>query len=485
MKVTFIYPDYFDDQQIHQESQGRVYLGLAYLAATLRKSGRDCELIHLVEAPRKEQLVSMVENTNPDIIAFSSTTLQFSKVISISRWIREHFTTPILCGGVHPTIAPEDTISAEEIDFACVGEGEGVILDLCDALEEGTPLEKIKGLWGKQGARQFRNAPRPLICDLDSLPFPDRTIFHDINMAPNQKKRLTVMASRGCPFNCSYCCNHALKRVYPNPDRYTRFRSPDNVVREIEQELGRNPDFDTVRFDDDILALNRAWLKEFSETYRLRIGKPYICNARADLLNDNSVRLLAESGCSTIAIGVESGNLWLRKNVLQRSMTDETIYRAFRLCREYGIKTVSLNMIGFPHETVEMALDTVKMNARIDPDLAQVTTLHPFPNTNIYDICKKNGMLGDSSTDTLFSGKSELELDKMSRSLVNMISENFVLLKVAYRIILRLPPILRGLVTKTADFLIGSSMLPVQYRSRILARWRSKLDWKHFLGIDY
>ncbi|MBN2169425.1 MAG: B12-binding domain-containing radical SAM protein [Actinobacteria bacterium] len=485
MKVTFIYPDYFDDQNIHLQSQGRVYLGLAYLAAALRESGRECELIHLVKAPQKEQLLSMVENTKPDIIAFSSTTLQFSKVRTISKWIREHDQTPIVCGGVHPTIAPEDTALCEDIDFACVGEGEGVLLDLCEALEKGKPLENISGLLGKSGGRQFKNPPRPLICDLDSLPFPDRNIFQDINMAPNQKKRLTVMASRGCPFNCSYCCNHALKRVYPNPGSYTRFRSPENVIREIEQEFGNKPDLETIRFDDDILALNRLWLEEFSATYRSRIGKPYICNARADLLNENSVRLLAESGCSTIAIGIESGNLWLRKNVLQRSMTDDVICRAFRLCREYGIKTVSLNMVGFPHETVKMALDTVKINANIDPDLAQVTTLHPFPNTKIYDICKKDGMLCDSSTDTLFSGKSELELDTMSNDLVNMISENFVLLKVIYHKILKLPPVIRSLVTKTADFFIGSGILPIQYRSRILAKWRSKLDWKHFLGIDY
>lgn len=485
MKITFVYPDYFEDQEIHQESQGRVYLGIGQLAAVLRGNGHECELIHLVKPGNKDKVIGDISDTKPDLIAFSATTLQFAKIKTLAKWIKEELDLPIICGGVHPTIAPEDSIAVNEIDYICIGEGEGVLLDLCSAMEEHKPLDRIAGLWGKSNSNEFRNRTRPLIEDLDSLPFPDRSIFLDRNLAANQKNRLTVMASRGCPFNCSYCCNHALKRVYPNQKHYTRFRSPENVIQEIEMELGRRPGIETVRFDDDILALNRSWLKEFSALYESRVGLPYVCNARADLLSEESVELLSSSGCITAAIGIESGNPWLRRNVLGRSMDDDAIHRAFRLCRDYGIKTVSLNMVGFPHETMDMALDTVKMNAKIDPDLAQATTLYPFPGTTIFEICKREGMLRDSTTDTLFSGRSPLDLDLMSREVVNLISENFILLKAAYQKIFKLPHPAGNLALILFDFFLHSRVLPIGLKRIILQKFRSRLDWRHFIGVDY
>lgn len=485
MKVTFVYTDYFEDQEIHQESQGRVYLGIGQLAAVLRRNGHECDLIHLVRPCSKDEVIGEVKDTKPDLVAFSATTLQFAKIKTISSWIKEELDVPTVCGGVHPTIAPENAISVHEIDYVCIGEGEGVLLDLCGALEGHRPIDRIEGLWGKTNGRIFKNHVRPLIEDLDSLPFPDRSIFLDRNLAANQKTRLTVMASRGCPFNCSYCCNHALKHVYPNSKRYTRFRSPENVIQEIEMELGRRPDIETVRFDDDILALNKSWLKEFSALYRSRVCLPFICNARADLLSEESVELLSRSGCITAAIGVESGNHWLRRNVLHRPMDDDAIQRAFLLCKNYGIKTVSLNMIGFPHETMSMALDTVKINAMIDPNLAQATTLYPFPGTKIFDICKHEGMLRDTPTDTLFSGKSCLVLDSMSSDEVNLISENFILLKAAYQKIYELPQPAGSLVCKLLDFFLRTKVISVGLKGKILQRFRSRLDWKHFIGVDY
>ncbi|MBK5094017.1 MAG: hypothetical protein JJE48_10955, partial [Actinobacteria bacterium] len=173
------------------------------------------------------------------------------------------------------------------------------------------------------------------------------------------------------------------------------------------------------------------------------------------------------------------------KNVLLRSMSDEKIMKAFALCHEQGIPTVSLNMVGFPHETLEMALDTVKMNSRIKPGLAQVTALFPFPNTRIHRMCLEGDMLGDATADTLFSGKSQLNLDKMSREQVNMVCENFVLLMVAYQWCEKLAHPLSGLASKALDFFLSTGLIPDRLRDRILERRRYRLDWKYFIGVDY
>jgi anaerobic magnesium-protoporphyrin IX monomethyl ester cyclase len=481
MKVTFVYPDYFETQDI----QGRVYLGIGYLASVLKAGGHSVDLLHLVVPSVREEVISARRASTPDLVAFSATTLQFAKVKELAGWVKEDLGLPVACGGVHPTIDPEGTIAEECIDYICIGEGEAAFLELCDTLEAGGATDGIRSIWSRRGGEIVRNPVRPLVEDLDSLPFPDREIFDKENFAANQKKRLTMMASRGCPFDCSYCCNHLQKTVYPNPKKYVRFRSPANVIAEIESARLADPELEQVRFDDDILTLDRRWFREFAALYKERVGLPFICNGRVDLLNEEMVGLLADAGCSAIAMGIESGNQWLRENVLGRHMSDEKMVRAFSLCRTSGIPTVSLNMTGFPHETLAMALDTVKMNALIEPDLAQVTALCPFPNTRIYNVCEEGGMLGDATPDTLFSGRSELRLDKMSRDQARMVCQNFVLLMVAYRKCSAMPWPASRIATAALDLFLKTRLVPNAVRDRILEKRRGRLDWKYFLGVDY
>ncbi|HEY5502706.1 MAG TPA: radical SAM protein [Candidatus Anoxymicrobiaceae bacterium] len=485
MKVTFVYPDYFETQETRAEPQGRVYLGIGYLSSVLEQAGHSVDLVHLVAPAARGELIDRLRQSAPGLVAFSATTLQFSKVRELAGWVKEDLALPVACGGVHPTIDPEGTIAEPAIDYICVGEGEAALLELCDALDAGGAVESIASIWSKRDGDVVRNPVRPLVEDLDSLPFPKRDLFEVKDFAANQKKRLTMMASRGCPFDCSYCCNHIQKAIYPNGKKYVRFRSPANVVAEIESARAVDPSIEQVRFDDDILTLDRRWFREFASMYKERVGLPFICNGRVDLLNDEMVALLADAGCSAIAMGVESGNLWLRKNVLGRPMPDDKILAAFALCHEHGIPTVSLNMTGFPHETLAMALDTVKMNSAIEPDLAQVTALCPFPNTRIHDVCAEGGMLGDSTPDTLFSGRSELKLDRMTRDQVRMVCENFVLLMVAYRKCAALPWPLSRAATAGLDLFLKTRLVPQGARDRILEKRRYKLDWKYFLGVDY
>lgn len=485
MKVTFVYSDYFETQDIHTEPQGRVYLGIGYLSASLKRAGHEVELVHLVEPTGRRELLELVWSTRPGLVAFSATTLQFSKVCAMSSWVKEELGVPTVCGGVHPTIAPEEALAEPGIDYICRGEGEEALVQLCDSLEDGGSVEGVAGIWGTSRGKVFRNPVRPLVEDLDSLPFPDRGIFDPAKFASNQQKRLTMMASRGCPFSCSYCCNHLQKTIYPNSEHYVRFRSPGNVVAEIEDARAADTGIEQVRFDDDILTLDRKWFREFAVLYRDRVGLPFICNARVDLLNEEMVRLLAEAGCVTVAMGVESGSAWLRRNVLERGIDDDKIYRAFSLCHQYGISTVSLNMTGFPHETISMALETVKMNARIEPGAVQVAALCPFPNTRIFAVCEEGGMIGDAIGDTIFSGRSELNLDAISRQQVNMICQNFVLLMVWYRKLAGLPRPLAHAAEKGLDRFLESRLVPSGMRDRVLEKSRYRLDWKYYYGVDY
>ena len=409
MKVTFIYPDFFQYPDGSFMPEGRIYLGVAYLSAVLKKAGHETSLVHVVEPPEKEWLLERVRAEAPDLVGFSSTTHMFRHVALMAGWLREETRIPTVCGGVHPTIAPGEVARTPGIDIACRGEAEETLLELCGALEAGRDFAAIPGLTFLRGDALIRNPVRPLLEDLDSLPFPDRSIFDPALFCADQHPRGTLMASRGCPFNCTYCSNHAQKSVYPNPERYVRFRSPENVVAEIEQMVACDRAIEFIRFDDDILTVDREWFGRLSGLYRERVGMPFICNSRVNFMDEEMACALAGMGCVVVCMGIESGNEWMREKVLNRRMSNRRIVEAFAACRDAGMKTVSTNMFGLPLEDTSMVLDTIRLNALCHPDTIQVSTFIPYPGTELYGVCEDEGLLEGGRVDSIFEGRSPLK----------------------------------------------------------------------------
>lgn len=390
--------------------EGRIYLGIAYLSAVLKAAGHETSLVHVVEPPERDSLVERVRAEKPDLLGFSSTTHMFRHVARWAGWLRDETGIAAACGGVHATIATDEVLSTDGIDFAVIGEAEDTLLELCDAIESGRDPSRIAGLWaiGPDGA-VVRNPARALRTDLDELPLPDRSIFDTSLFCEDQHPRGTLMASRGCPFNCTYCSNHAQKSVYPNPKDYVRFRSPENVVAEIEQMVSADGRIEYIRFDDDILTTDRDWFARLSELYREKIGMPFICNSRVNFMDERMAHSLAEMGCSVVCMGIESGNPWLREEVLNRHMSDEQIVRAFAACHDAGMKTVSTNMHGLPLEETSMVLDTIRINGRCHPDTIQVSTFIPYPATELFRLCEERGLIEGERVDSIFAVRSPLK----------------------------------------------------------------------------
>ena len=474
MKVTFIYTDFFQYADGSFMPEGRVYLGIAYLAAVLKEAGHQVSLVHVVEPPEREWLVERVRSEAPDLIGFSSTTHMYRHVARWAGWLREELQTPAVCGGVHPTIAPEEVASTAGIDFAVRGEAEDTLLELCDALEKGRDPTAIPGIWARAGVTLVENPTRSLRTDLDSLPFPDRTIFDPGLFCADQHPRGTLMASRGCPFNCTYCSNHAQKSAYPNPKDYVRFRSPENVVAEIEHMLASDPGIEYIRFDDDILTTDREWFGRLSELYRARVGMPFICNSRVNFMDRALAGALAEMGCTVVCMGIESGNPWLREKVLNRHMSNRQIIEAFAACREAGLKTVSTNMFGLPLEEAAMVLDTIKVNARCHPDTIQVSTFIPYPGTELHALCKERGLIEGGRVDSIFGVQSPLKSTESGWE-PDAIKSNFHTLAYTYgRIDQFESERLSGLAERGLDSLLTSGVLPSGIRRRAFgafARW--------------
>lgn len=406
MRITFVYPDFVVGRKYPHSKQLRVTPGgwysegLASLSAVLKAAGHKVSLIHIRQPAKRESFEQEIKKKNPDIVGFTARTSAFSYIKEYLRWTKEIDPTfRTILGGVHPTIAPEECIKAEGADFICQGEGERPLIDLCQALEKRQDTSRISNLLIKKQGQIIRNPARKTIFPLDSLPLPDFELFDFPNLISSQLKVATVMVSRGCPYSCGYCCNHKLRQVYPDPEHYTRFRSPQNIMLYLKKLLRLYPWIASIRFWDNILGIEKTWLKEFSELYKKEIGLPFSCDHRSNLADYETLKLLKDAGCYQIYFGVETGNEELRKNILCRYITNQQTKESFKNCQKLGMKTLAYNIVGLPFETPPKTLETIKLNAKINPGNMVVNVFTPFPHTKLYDVCLKEKFITDKPID--------------------------------------------------------------------------------------
>lgn len=436
MRVLFIYPDI-----LRTYYYGSYYHGIGYLSAVLKMAGHSVSLIHLVhQAPTRTELLQRVFKTKPDLVAISATTNQFLFVKRWLKWLKEADANLLtVCGGIHPTLNPQEAIATDGLDIICRGEGEEALVELVNRLDQGRSIDDIANLWIKKSDGSIlRNPLRPLTENLDTLPFPDREIF-DFERLYYSGKAAVFMASRGCPYACSYCCNHALAQLYSSTGKqYVRFRSVDNLIQEIGQALGRFRFIKHIEFDDDILPLRQDWFLEFTSKYASQIGLPFTCNMRPNLMNEEVARLLKVAGCSQVRMGIESGNEYIMSRVLNRSLTRHQILRAFRLCKEAGLPTSSYNMIGLPFENWHNVFETISLNADCETGAAQSTVFYPYRNTVIYDICSQNGLLTDKEAPD-YLWESVLNLKSMTQTQLAFLNQFFPYLVWIFKVLRKIP----------------------------------------------
>jgi anaerobic magnesium-protoporphyrin IX monomethyl ester cyclase len=349
----------------------------------------------------------------------------------------------------------------------CVGEGEGAMLELCESLEADRDITTISNLWVKQGQQVHTNAPRPLIEDLDRLPFPDTHIFDYPNLETSKRGLAPVMASRGCDKACTYCCNHKIRSVYRNHSHYVRFRSVENVLRNIQTLLTEYPFIRFINFVDDILPLRRDWFRQFAQEYRKQIGLPFRSKCRPDLLSEEVIQLLKEAGCQHIKLGVESGNKYLRTQILRRKITDEQIINAFDLCHRYDIASTSYNMVGLPFEDMPAILDTIKLNARLRPRLIQRTIYYPYCHTELYDLCQAKGFLTERRYDSYKEG-TILTQPGLTATQVQFTYEAFNFLVHVYTKCNLFPGNLKTHSIRWVDRLVSSRLTPYHFLASAL-----------------
>jgi len=450
MKVVFVYFDFM------KGAGGKYYEGIASISAVLRQNNHVTKLFHITDYISCEQFLDIYAERygDFDIVAFSATTNAFYYTARYAKEIKKRFSSVItVCGGTHPTLYPAEAIAAEGIDIICIGEGEYPMAELCSRLEADKDITDIENLWVKRGDGIFRNALRPLIADLDSLPMPDRYIFDFESSADKRLKRVVFMGSRGCPFNCAHCCNHALKKAGPDSGPYVRFKSASRLVAEIKSCLAHYEGIEHIIFHDDILNLKRDWFAEFTFQYKKEVDFPYVCNSRFDLLDEKAVKLLRESGCVQLNLGLESGDDYIRRKVLNRNQSDSQIIEAGNLCRQKGIKLYIFTMVGIPHENLRRVLNTVKLTAGLKPHIVQTSIYYPYAQTALYEQCREKGYLTQRRLDSYFEADTVLNLPDFSKDEILFAYKNFKAFVSYYVTAQKLGGPLGRVLAKVIDFM--------------------------------
>jgi radical SAM superfamily enzyme YgiQ (UPF0313 family) len=352
-------------------------------------------------------LLKALSDLKPGLVGISvpSTSLVAAKILT--RRIREELDVPVVWGGLHPTLCPEECIP--HTDIVCVGEGEQPMHELAQRVELGAEFHGIRNLWiRREDGSIERNGLRDLITDLDSLPYPDfvgrgnkhlidggRLTRDPVLVSGYQKYVFPVMASRGCHHSCAYCCNSVLRTIYQGKGPYLRWRSPENVVDELARAR-RQREATQVRFWDDILTYDRDWVERFHRLYIERVSIPFVCYAHPKHTDPSVVEMLAKAGLVLIDVGVQSGSEGLCRRRYGRDQSNEQIEEFAELLRRSGIMARYNVLVDDPCESDADWEATAGLLSRLPrPYSASLYSLCHFPKTGLTRQALADGVISE------------------------------------------------------------------------------------------
>ena len=400
MKVLFVH--YEEDHFCREKPLTvfeRVPFGISYISAVLKEEGHQTSVV----VPTRESVEAVEEHIrdfDPGLVCFTGVYSAFGFLSGVAGRVKKRYPDLFLVlGGPHASLDPEGCLESD-FDAVCVGEGEYPTLELAAQLEDGRSPKGIPNLYIKRGAAVERNRPRPFMEDLDSLPFPDRGIW--LPWLAQPLSRPSVLAGRGCPFDCTYCCNHALRNVAEG--KYVRLRSPESIVSELTWIKSVLPDLEDVYLEVETLGANRRWAVELSLALE-RMNRGF----QVPMAFGANLRLTPNIDYE------ESGSERLRREVLKRNYSNHDVIRAIDTAHSYGLKVGTFNLVGIPGETRKEFRETVRLNRLCRPDYFMLSVFFPYPGTELYRVCRERGLLDGSLDSVLERRRPVLDLPGFSK----------------------------------------------------------------------
>jgi len=391
-------------------------LGLAYIAAVLEKAGHEVKIFDC--AVEKMQIDDFkLPGNDFDLIGITCVTMNYPQVKELVNRIKGQGDFKTIIGGPHPTSIPMESFRYCNSDYLAVGEGENTMLELADTLEKGKSVKDVKGILFREGDKIVGTEPRPLIENLDELPFPARHLLDLKKYKPEIEKNIkqpatNMITSRGCPYRCIFCCRNIFGNAF-------RAHSAQYVLNEIKFLQDKHSIKDIIFFDDTFSVDNQRVIDICDGIIKDKMDIIWNCSARVNTVTRDLIFKMAEAGCYQIAFGVESGSQRVL-NLIKKGIIKEQVERAVKWTKEADMEARCYFMLGIPGETIEEMRETVNFAKKLNPDVVHFSIATPFPATEMSDIASK---LTKGTWDDYCAGRNtditNINLSTMTREQLN------------------------------------------------------------------
>lgn len=412
MKVLFVYTRELPQSPVKPIVDFQsIQFGISHISSYVKQYGHQTRLLVMTRKSDFSSIDHFIKDFDPQLICCTAVASEYVFVEKIGRYIKERYSNLFLMiGGPHVSLCPDDAM-LEIFDACCIGEGEEATFEVVTQLGQGKRPSGIANLWIRQTTGIEKNPARRFIPDLDALPNADRGMWMEWIDMERSTPFPSLLLGRGCPFLCTYCCNHALNKLATGT--YVRFRSPTSIIGEIRELLECLPMIKEVYLEVETLGANIEWglelcreLHEFNATLERPLS--YGVNFRITpnmKRTDELFAALKKSNFSFINIGLESGSERVRRDVLRRYYSNEDILKAVNLARKNNLRVAFYNLIGLPTETIDEFKETIRMNRICLPDGHYLSIFYPYPGTDLYAQCKEKGII---PPDLLATGKERV-----------------------------------------------------------------------------
>jgi radical SAM superfamily enzyme YgiQ (UPF0313 family) len=434
MNILFVYSLYeINSISKPLRSQEQIHFGISYISALLKQDGHRTKLIVLSrtngENNNNNIINESVRTFKPRIVCFTSVSSEYGFVAGLANYIKSNYNDIyLIIGGVHATLNPEAVIK-DSFDAVCIGEGEYPMLELVNEIEAGNLPMKIQNFWFKNKDIVNKNGCRPFIQNLDDLPFLDRDIWQEW-IDERYDSQHAIILGRGCPFDCSYCSNHAVRKTASGS--YVRLRNIDSIIEELKIIYDTFPNNRNIYLEIETFFINKKWslelcgkLKDLNKTLPMPLN--FGVNLRVTPNTDYGELFAAckESNFRFINIGLESGSERVRRDVLMRNYSNQDIINTVKAARCNSLKVAFYNLIGLPEETLEDYNETLEINRICQPDWIMTSIFFPYPGTDLYNLCKTKGYLNVAVDTEMERSKSILNLPGFTKKQIQKAYEWF------------------------------------------------------------
>lgn len=424
------------------------------LSAVLEKAGFESHSIYFkatnpnmsMPETTKEDitvLIELIQKIQPIFIGISLRSTNFKVATMITKEVKKHIDAPIIWGGIHPTIRPEQCI--EIADIVCIGEGDEAIVDLAEKSSKGEPIDTILNLWVKQSNTTIKNELRPLIQNLDELPIFNYLAEHQyminggtlLPLDTDKRTSYQLMTSRGCPFGCTFCCNNVLRRIYKSKGKYVRRRSVEHVMAELIQAKKDFKNLEDIRFIDDVFTFDMNWIREFCQQYKTHINIPFHCLCHPKTTTEEMIAVLKDAGLIAVIMGIQSGSENFKHEYYQRNESNDEVLKAAVILNRFRIACYYDIIMDNPLETEESKRDTFNLLLKLPkPYDLHIFTLTHFPETTLTNMLLEKKLItnADVEDEKQKSTKGHFcQMLDMNRGKVNLFWDNlFYLAKYKY-----------------------------------------------------